>query len=349
MREGYGRAVANDDEQQQHESGSSSEESKPVLAPPSRAWIGIALGLLSSLAYASVNALLRIVAGDIDPFVGALLRQVPLLSALVIGALVLRPAALRPGQLDFIGPRVAAGLFGTGIIGLFIGNAVLFYALDWVGLGIATAGYLGGLLLGSALTSWIFLHERPSGWQFVGLGAIAVGLWFTSQAAPPVGESSAVALVGFALSVVTGICYSISNAVSRAAQRRPGRFISTLGLITLGAVVSMFVFLLIRDGFNLGVTFAGLTAGQLLVLILAGVVNGIALVSITLALRYATSTTVSMLNALVLVFGILFGLIFFGEPITVPLAIGSVLILVGVVVGQLRAKRRDPKPDAVVA
>ncbi|GGA71800.1 membrane protein [Pseudoclavibacter endophyticus] len=306
------------------------------------AWAGIALGVLSSICYATVNALLRSIAGEVDPFVGAMVRQLPLLAALVVGALVLRPVALNPARAEFIGPRAAAALFVTGIVALFIGNAILFYALDWVGLGISTAGYLGGLLLGSGLISWVFLNERPKPLEFVGMGAIALGLWLTSQAAPPMGDQAWVAVVGFLLAVVTGVCYSISNAVSRSSQRTPGRFIATLGLITLGAVVSVFVFLLIRDGFDLTVTFGTVTGFQLAVLLLAGLVNGAALVSITVAVHHATVTTVSMLNSLVLVFGIVFGFLFFDEPVTLFLAAGSLCILAGVIIGQLRFRRGTP-------
>lgn len=302
-------------------------------------WIGVGLGLVSVLAYATVNALLRAVAGEIDPFVGALLRQLPLLAAMAIGALVLRPVAMRPRHAEFIGHRLAMGIFAAGFVALFVGNAILFWAFEWVGLGVSTAGYLGGLLLGSALMSWM-IGERPTAWQFVGMGGIALGLWFTAQSAAGGGGDTWLAVLGLALAVTTGVCYAVSNQASRISQRRPGRFIATLGMLTVGGVLSLFAFLLVRDGFDLAATFGPVTSFQWTTVLLAGVVNGIALIAVTLALRFTTSTTVSMINSLVIVLGVVFGLVFFGEPVTVSLAIGSALILGGVAVGQLRGRRR---------
>ena len=302
------------------------------------AWLGVLLALLSSVSYATVNALLRAVAGDIDPFVGSLLRQVPLLAVLALGAIALRPVALNPSHADFIGHRLGALLFGAGVVSLFVGNALLFFSLEWVGLGVSTAGYLGGMLLGSAMLSWL-LGERPTGWQFVGMAGIVLGLWFTAQSAARSDLDPWIAVLGFVLAVTTGVCYAVSSQASRIGQRRPGRFIATLGIITFGAVVSLFAFLLVRDG-DLGATFGRLTPFQFWTVLLAGAANGVALASITLAVRFTTTTAATMLNSLVLVFGIVFGLAFFGEPVTVPLVIGSALILVGVAVGQVRSRRR---------
>lgn len=312
---------------------------------PNLALIGVLLAVLSSLSYATVNALLRSIAGEVDPFTGALMRQLPLVLTLAVLAIVLRPKSMRPRAPEFIGPKLALALLSVGVVALFIGNSLLFWSFEWVGLGIATAAYLGGLLLGATVISWIFLKERPGAAEFVGMGLVAVGLAVTALSAQngPAGPGAAIA--GFLFAVLTGVCYSISNSVSRVSQRQPGRFIVTLGLTTLGGVTGLLVFIAIRHGGNVAEAFGELTGHQFLVLVLAGCANGVALASITVAVRFTTLTTVSMLNSLVIVFGVIFGLVFFDEPVTWLLALGCAGILLGVVVGQVRWRgRRRPNP-----
>ncbi|KAB1653648.1 DMT family transporter, partial [Pseudoclavibacter chungangensis] len=217
------------------------------------ALIGIGLGLVSSISYATVNALLRSVAGEVDPFTGALIRQLPLVGALALLALVLRPRAMRPRAPEFIGPKLALTLLAGGVVSLFVGNALLFWALDWVGLGIATAAYLGGLLLGSALIGRVFLGERPARGELVGIAFIVVGLVVTAVSAQGAagrgdGAGPGIAVLGFVFAVVTGVCYATSNSLARVSQQVPGRFVVTLSLITLGGVLGLVLFITILHG-----------------------------------------------------------------------------------------------------
>ena len=215
-----------------------------------RSAVGVGLALLSAIAYAAVNALLRAVAGEVDPYVGSFVRQLPLLTVLLLGAIVLRPRALRPGVEPWLGT------------------------------------------------------------------------------------------LGFACAVVTGCCYGVSNWASRVGQRRPGRFIATLGVLSLSAVVALAVVILVRTGIDAELGLMTLNGHKWATLLVAGGANAVAVGSVTLAVRFTTITTAVMLNALVVVFGVAFGAWFFDEPVTLLLGVGSALILGGVVFVHVRVRRR---------
>lgn len=313
------------------------------------ATVGNALAFASAIGYAGVNALMRAVAGEVDPLASSLLRQVPLLATVLVLVLVLRPASLDRRHPAFMGSKWMLLPAIGGTLALFAGNTLLFLGLGWVGLGIATAAITGGNLLTGALTSWLVLKERPTGAQLAGLALMLTGLVATALSAQAAPVELALALLGFAFSVAAGSCYAMSSAVNRAAQRTSGRFIPVLGFMTLGGVVAIAIAMLLGKGPAGAVAaFAAIEPGHLWTLLGAGVVNGIALGCYTLSVRFTTVTAATMLNSLMIVFGVLFGWMFFRETASGMLLAGCALILGGVVLGQLR-RRRGEAPAAAEA
>ncbi|CAG7844296.1 hypothetical protein USB125703_00523 [Pseudoclavibacter triregionum] len=303
------------------------------------ATLGNLLALASAVAYAGVNALLRSVAHEVDPFVSSLLRQVPLLLALAIMAIALRPASMRPSHPAFIGPKLAGAAFVGGIVALFLGNTLLFAALGWVGLGIATAALTGGNLVTSAMLSWIVLKERPTAAQFAGIGLMLAGLVFAGASAAGTPTELALAILGFVFSVLTGASYAIGTTINRRAQSGGGRFVPVLGSMTLGACISLALWIVVANGGDAWRHFAELDGRQLWTLLGAGALNGVALGCLTLAVRFTTVTAAMMLNALMIVFGVIFGVMFFGEQAPALLLASCALILGGCAAGQLRRRR----------
>ncbi|GAA3727526.1 hypothetical protein GCM10022239_00450 [Leifsonia bigeumensis] len=298
----------------------------------SAASIGALLAVLTAASYATVNALLRSVAADVDPFAGSLIRQLPLLVLATTALLVLRPPALRPRSPEFIGARFVGLLMAAGVISFLVGNVFLFTGLNWVGLAVATAASQGGIVLGSALVSAVVLREPPTRSQLIGIGIVAIGLatiaipGFTSI------QIDGFAVLGFVLSMCAGVCYMLSNAASRTVQRRPRTFITALALTNLGGVIALLVAVLIRSGGRLGEVYSALSPHQILILLLAGTVNAVALASVTLAVRYTTVTSVSALGSLVIVFGIFVAWIVFHEQIAVAVIVGAAIIILGVLI-----------------
>lgn len=314
----------------------------------SAASIGALLALLSAASYATVNALLRSVAADVDPFAGSLIRQLPLLVIATAALIILRPRALRPRSLEFIGGRMVVMLMVAGVISFLVGNVFLFIGLDWVGLAVATAASQGGIVLGGTLISALLLREPPNRWQVVGVSVVAVGL--VVIASPSFGsiQGGGLAILGFIFSFTAGVCYTISNAASRTVQRRPRTFITALAMTNFGGAIALTIAVALRSGGRFDLVYSALTSSQILVLLLAGLINAVALASVTLAVRFTTVTAVSALSSLVIVFGIVLAWLVFQEQIAAAVILGAAIIIVGVLLAQLRPRTAPlvlPTPD----
>lgn len=302
----------------------------------SAASIGAFLALLAAASYATVNALLRSVAADVDPFAGSLIRQIPLLLIATTALIILRPAALRRTSIEFIGAKFVALLMVAGVISFLVGNVLLFSGLDWVGLAVATAASQGGIVVGGTLISALVLREPPNRWQLTGVIIVAIGL--AVVASPGFGDvkGGILAILGFLFSFGAGVCYTIANAASRTVQRRPGTFVTALAMTNIGGVIALTIVVAVRSGGRFDLVYSALTPSQILILALAGTVNAVALGSITLAVRFTTVTAVSALSSMVIVFGIIIAWLVFHEEIAVAVMIGAAIIISGVLVAQKR-------------
>lgn len=311
------------------------------VAPDSRWGTGEWLALLASVCYATVNALLRSVATDVDPFVASLVRQVPLLCIGAVAVAVVRPRNLAPRHADFIGTRAVVLLMVGGVVSFVIGNVLLMQGLSWVGLAVATAALQGGMVVGGALISWLALREPPSRAQTVGVVTVIAGL------AVMAGPTMAAALdwrgvVGLLFSATAGACYTANGAVSRAVQRRRKAFLTTLVLTNLGGVLVLAAVVAVREGADLA---TALTTTELAVLLIAGTVNAVAIGAITLAVRHTSVASTSMVSASVIVMGTIVAATVFHEPTGPALLAGCAVIIAGILVGPLS---RRPAPARAI-
>lgn len=306
--------------------------------------LGQAYALLAVAAYATVNALLRLVAGEVDPFLGSLVRQLPLLLISATALLVLRPHVLRRSAPTFLGTRWILVLLASGMVSFVLGNVALFGALDLGGLVVASAGAQAGMALGGALLSLLVLREPPSRPQLAGVAVVLVGLGVFAAPAFE-GATDAAWGVGVLLAILAGVCYTVANTAARGVQRRPGTFLAALGLTNIGGAVLLGIIVAIRFGGDPQRILDELGQGRVVILLAAGAVNAVALASVTLAVRYTTVTVVSTTQSLVLVAGVLIGWLAFGEPVGPTTFIGAAIILVGVLISHLRiGKPHRPAP-----
>ena len=310
------------------------------VAAGSRWGTGEWLALLASVCYATVNALLRSVATDVDPFVASLVRQIPLLLIGAVAVALVRPRNLAPRHVDFIGSRAVVLLTAGGVVSFVIGNVLLMQGLSWVGLAVATAALQGGMVVGGALISWLALREPPSRAQTVGVVTVIAGL------AVMAGPTMAAALdwrgvVGLLFSATAGACYTANGAVSRAVQRRRKAFLATLVLTNLGGVVVLAGIVAVREGADLA---TALTGTELTVLLIAGTVNAVAIGAITLAVRYTSVASTSMVSASVIVMGTIVAATVFHEPTGPALLTGCAVIIAGILVGPLSRRPVPSRP-----
>jgi len=311
--------------------------------------LGQAYALLAVAAYATVNALLRLVAGEVDAFLGSLVRQLPLLLIAGTALLVLRPHVLRRSAPVFLGTRWILVLLGAGMVSFVLGNVVLFGALDLGGLVVASAGAQAGMAIGGALLSFIVLREPPTRSQLAGVAVVLVGLAVFAVPAFQ-GATDASWGIGVMLALVAGVCYTVANTASRAVQRRPATFLAALGVTNLGGAALLATIVAIRFGADPQRVVEELGQGRIVILLTAGAVNAVALASVTLAVRYTTVTVVATTQSLVLVAGVLIGWLAFGEPVGPSTFIGAGIILTGVLISHIPVRKpHRPAPVETVS
>ncbi len=306
--------------------------------------LGETLALIAAACYAGVNVFLKPVSGTIDPFVGSLVRLLPLLVIISVMAIVVRPVAANPKSEFFIGGKILGLLVFGGTMSFLVGNSLLFSALNLAGVAIATAAVQAGSVLGGVLISWAFLKERPTNQQLVGAGIIVIGLVFMASPGFLNAELDFTVISGILVAMISGFCYTISNAASRAAQRKPGRSILTLLVSNAAGATALFITIWALHA-NPFAEFAKLPAEHWGAVLIAGLVNAVALASVTLSVRYTTVTKSVMITSLSIAFGALFGVLFFEEILQPLVLLGLGLVLLGVIVGQLSAKKKPVQAD----
>lgn len=296
---------------------------------------GELLALTGALSYAIVNALQRSVAKGLDPYVGSLIRQLPLFFLATIFIVSVRSPSLRPKSDKFLGAATLSLLFAAGVGSFCIGNILLFAGMNWIGLAVAVAASQGGLVLGGAWISTFVMKEPPVGWQKIGVVVVACGIILT--AAPSIKSISqgTIAILGFGVSFSAGVFFTISGAVNRSFQKKGGTFLVALAVTNVGGVAALVLAVLVRAQGNLSRLLPSLTSHQLLVLLCAGCVNAVAIASVTLAVKFTNIANVSMILSLVLVFGVLTAWIVFGESISITFLLGATAVLSGVLMSQI--------------
>jgi DME family drug/metabolite transporter len=299
--------------------------------------------------------------------VGTVLQAVPLLLAASIVAIRgglahrlrrRRASAIPPGQRGSSPPpadaRTEAELAPTargrsplparawlaaaayGGLQFFAGNMLFYAAMQQGGLSIASpsvqsqaiwAVVLGGVLLG----------ERISRTMFGGIALFVVGLavlaWFKSAggAALPDGW-----LGGLALGLGGGLAWAGASAVQRTLLRGGMPLSAILAVGALTGVLLLNVLIALVFGLSVWAT-AGDGAG--LYVLGAGCLNGMAVFSISQALRTFTISKVIPVVSLSIVFNTIVGKLVFGEYVNAGSIIGMLLVFAGVVLVQEPGKQ----------
>lgn len=299
--------------------------------------------LVSAFAYAAVNVTLRAAAPTIDPVLGSLLRQLPLI-LIATGALAITGGReLRPHSPDFLGWPFVVALALSGVLSLVIGNIMYFEALNNGGLGVTVGGVQAGSVLGGLWIGLLALRERPLRVQVYGAALIVAGLIQIGIA-----QTQALAglwWLGLLLAMGAGTTYAVSNTVSRYVQRRRPLLFATLLVSGLGGVVPL-----------AGIIGARVAAGDqiagdwpsALAVIVAGLANALALASLALAVRASPVATVNTISSGAIVLSFAASVLVFGETGSPPMVLGITLVTGGIIVAQVR-RRAGPDDPATQA
>lgn len=300
------------------------------LIGPGEAW-----SIVTALSYTTVNALLRAAAVEIDPWLGSMLRQVPIALLAWTAVLWIDRGSIQPASDRFLGWGVLAALVLAGFSSFVIGNVFFFGGLSNAGLGAAAAGAQGGVVVAGALGS-VLLHERPNRRAWFGISMVVGGLIFIASAQ---GTPGGPWLLGLLLAVGAGTAYAASNLVTRAVQRRRAALWVTLAANSVGGLGVLFLIQLIRGGGN---PLAGGDDEQMLVVLAAGIVNALALISIAQSLRHISVAASSSIQSGVVVFSFVAAVLIFNETGSWPMVVGVSAVAAGIIIANLRRRAITP-------
>jgi len=287
--------------------------------------------LAAALAYALNNIFVRVAVRDYDLnyMMGVSLRATPtFLFALLMG---LRNKQRNPQAVSPISNwKLAAMLIGYGLLTFVIANPLLFAALRAGGVLVASP-IIGTQVLWAGLIAALFLHEPLNRAMIGGMvtSIAGIALLAVSQSGGTPASPTWWLAIPFALG--TAFCWAISGVLVTSAMRRGvGRFWA-LAVATGSGIVALNLYLLLAGDISAYVTTPPMAQVNLL---LAGILNAVALVSIVTALSFTSVASATTLNSLQVGLAPLFAWLLLGERFDSLMAAAILLITIGIIVVQ---------------
>jgi len=307
---------------------------------------GTALGIAAALAYTVGNLGLRHVAvgGDLD-------------WALFVSANKALPTALIGWGL--LAWRVARGLPGlppvsmwvplvlTGLVTQFGGDVMFQFALSRGGLALSVPLTFSTILVSGAVLGRLILREPLTPRMLLAMGTMMAAVAVLSQGAQSASQSLVVGadwrttFLAVASACLSGIGYGACGVMirrcvtSNLSYSATIVFISSVGAFVVGPVA------LVRLGLP---AVAALSPVVWLIMLGAGMANGLAFFAVSAAFKRLSVMRVNLLNASQTAMASIAGVVLFAEPQTWWLVAGTVLTISGLVLSAGRERATAPSP-----
>ena len=312
---------------------------------------GTFCGLASAVLYTVANSLLRALT-ECDPVWVSAVKTVPT-------ALLMIPWMVHMhlrGERAVPPLRVLAVIALGGLVGQVCGNIPFQWALGIIGVALTVPLNLGGMIVFGAILGRIFLHEpvtpRTAGAMLVLLIAIFVLFLGAENAHEAVRSGLPASLPtasadekyfhllelvgGVAAACLCGLAYAVLNVINRYYVTRGHSLPATLCTVSLVGLMSLGAISLGRIGIS---GMLATTPRELGLMVLAGICNAAAFVTLTKSLQLTSLVFVNALNATQATMAALAGVVFFNEPPSHWLLTGVGLTIVGLL---LMRKRKVP-------
>jgi len=293
--------------------------------------------LVAAVAYGLNNIFVRVAVRDYDlnDLMGVSLRAAPtFLFALLMG---LRARGRNPHATSPIDDwRLAAMLIGYGLLTFVVANPLLFAALRAGGVLVASP-VTGTQALWAALVAALLLHEPLNRAMVGGMAVTVVGIALLAVGQSGGTPASPVWLLAVPFALGTAFCWALSGVLVTGAMRRGVDRFWALAIATGSGIVALNLYLLLTGDIGVYATTPLMAQVSLL---LAGLLNAVALVSITTALSLTSVASATTLNSLQIGLAPLFAWLFLGERLTLLMGMAILLIVGGVVLVQ-RARSGD--------
>lgn len=207
-----------------------------------------------------------------------------------------------------------------------VSSIALIEGYNYMASGIATT-LLFSYPVWTLLLSVVFLHERLSLTTAVAIGIAVAGVFFLSEILD--GNGSMEGLTGLFLLLLSGFLYAVYMVIF------PRMRIRQMPSLKLTFYIFFFAMLILTlyATFTRGRIDPIDTRSQLVNLFLLGVVpTAVSNVTLIVALKQISSTLAAVLGAFEPMTAMCVGILLFGEPLTLPIVIGFVLIITSVLI-----------------
>ena len=321
--------------------------------------LGTLCGLASSILYTAANGFLRAVS-HCDPVWVSAVKTLPTALLMLPWMLHMHSRGLRAVPPAGVLAVIALG----GLAGQLGGNIPFQWALGIIGVALTVPLNLGGMIVFGTIIGRVFLHEQVTYRTVLAMLVLLVAVFVlflgaenahdalkdaslkdaggatpetTSQESPPYWELA----LGVAAACLCGLAYAVLNAVNKYYVTRghslPGALftVSIVGMVTLGSLS------LRRIGLS---GMLSTSPSDLGLMLLAGVCNAAAFVTLTKSLQLTSLVFVNALNATQATMAALMGILLFNEPPSPWLFTGVGLTIGGLL---LMRKRRLPREPAI--
>lgn len=248
----------------------------------------------------------------------------------MLAFLCLLPFALRSGRLKSLRGVSRQGWLRLALLGLIyyaVTQGASFVALEYLP-AITVSLLLNFTTIITALLGIVFLAERPTGLQWIGIVVfmIGVGVYFYPVDFP------AREVIGLLVALLTVLANAISSVLGRSVNRGGDLDAMTVTVVTMGIGAVALL--------GTGVAAQGLPAlsvtNWLIILWLAVVNSAFAFTLWNHTLRTLTATESSIINNTMLIQIAVLAWVFLGERVTLQEAGGMALAAIGTLVVQMR-------------
>lgn len=305
----------------------------PSLLPTIRFGRGEWYAFGGAIAFALTNVLTRVAAVEGNVLAGTVIRLLPTL-LFSLGMMVWRrerTARVLAGQADFIGWKDIGWLIFYGIVVAPLAQMWLFLSFRYGGVLVAVPFFSTSPLFG-ALIAVPFLGEVFDKRIGVGIVTTILGivlLTYGQHTGVPFSEQWP---LGALYGLLTGLMWALSSNIGGHLLRR-GMDIYTLLGITLGTSGIVFTIILTVSG-QLG-AFTAFSTAAFWSLLSAGLLFGVAQYLLFTSFALTTVASASTIKTFDVGIATLVAVLLLGEVINLPIGIGILLIIGGILVVQL--------------
>ena len=293
-------------------SSSSPKTMNKITAP-----LGASLVVVSSIFYASYGIWTTLMGNFFGGYTASALRSILVLVILVPMAFLykqLGPVNLRRNWTSLTG-LIASSLFVWG---------PLYYAVLHAGIGIALAVNYASIVIGMFFFGKLFAGERFTRDKLLSTVLGIIGLFFVFS--PDISNLRWIAL---AAAVLSGLSCAANSVAAKKISYNPTQ--STISVWVTSVVANIFMALLIGEK----IPAIGLHI-QWLYLVFFAIASVGASYTLIKGLKLIEAGAAGILGLLEIVFGVLFGLIFFGERIGGIVWVGLIIIIVSAAIPYIK-------------